>query len=391
MKHKNDKSLSQLKPSQQFTDRLVTLSEFEIYQPNWIDLTKVEIKSQPWLWQNVIPLETSMLLAGAGGIGKSTLLLFIIAKVTSGELFNCCGDDVILQKGHVILLAAEDREDTHLVPNLLAAGADLSKIHCIKSKIGCVSGKNKFLELDKDLDVIEQKLIELQKQGNHVKLMVIDPITYFTGETKDHIQTEVANFIQSLTDLAKSYGMALILNKHLRKKSGKQSVSSVVDEVGGSAAWVNTPRQAFVVMRHPENENKILMFNLKTNLTKRKTEAYCYTIEQTEIQASNGIFQATKLVWSDKKETIGIEEASNKELFNKSKGDHAQDIIHYQLNNNGATSIENLKEICEKQGISERTCQRAYLSMEKENTIRRQKGTIKPHFELSDGWHGDNK
>ncbi len=365
------------------------VSDIEIYEPEWIDLTKVIARPQPWLWQYIIPLETSTLLAGMGGIGKSTFLLSLVSSVTNGQAFNCCGQEVILPKGSVILLAAEDREDTHLLPNLIAANADISKIHLIKSTVGTLSKKNRFLCLDKELHILERKIEALKNNNEEVKLIVIDPISYFIGDTKDHIQVEVSNFIQSLNDLARKYGAAIILNKHLRKRSGKQTFSSVVDEVGGSAAWVNTPRQSFAIMRHPMNEEKILMFNLKVNIAKKQSKALCYTIQEVDILANGKPMKATKLVWSDKLEDIQMDDAVNKETFVRSKETQAQELIYNYLKKNGVTSVEKIRSICKEANIASRTCQRAYLSMEKENTIKRSPGNYKTHFELVDGWDGD--
>ena len=356
------------------------ISDFEIYTPDWIDLSKVIPKIQPWLWPQVIPLETCTLLAGAGGIGKSTFLTFLASHVTNGKSFSCCSNEIQMFKGSVILLAAEDREDTHLLPNLLAVDADISKIHLIKSTVGVISKKSRFLQLDKELHILENKINEL----SDCKLIIIDPITYFTGDVKDHIQTEVSNFIQSLNDLARKYGIAIILNKHLRKKSGKQSVATVVDEVGGSAAWVNTPRQSFAFMKHPNDADKILMFNLKVNIAKQTTKALCYKIDPVDVLYNGVDLKATKLTWSDKLENIGIEDAANKDTFNSSKEDQAQELIYKQLKTNGVTSTKFLKELCKSNDVSSRTCQRAFNKLEKEGTIRKSKDNRYPHFELAD-------
>lgn len=375
-KHPNDRKLSDLNIDSNI------VKNFEPYEPQWINLKDILPKSQPWLWDKVIPLETSTLLAGYGGIGKSTFLLFLAAHVSNGLSFNCCGESISLPQGNVILIAAEDREDTTLVPNLLANGANLENIEYIKSTVGKISKKSKFLELDKELHILEQKIIERK----NVKLIIIDPVSYFSGNTKDHIQTEVANLIQEFNDLARKNNIAIIFSKHLRKKSGKQTVSSIVDEVGGSGAWVNTPRQSFAFMSHPVDKEKILMFNLKVNIAKKTSKAFCYTIQEKEIEMNGTIIKATKLAWSDHYENIGIDEAVNIETFDNSKACQAQNIIYDYLKKNGVTSIEKLRDECKKNDISTRTCQRAYLYLEKEGSIKRAKDNIKPHFELVDGW-----
>lgn len=359
---------------------LNNVKEFEEYLPEWIDLNNVIPRSQPWLWNNIIPLETSTLLAGYGGIGKSTFLMFLAAHVTNGKSFNFCGEETHLPIGSVILMAAEDGIDTTLLPNLLAVEADIRKIHVINSTIGNISKQRKFLELDKQIHIIESKIIEIED----IKLIIIDPISYFTGETKDHIQTEVANFLQRINDLAKKYKISIILSKHMRKKSGKQTVSSLVDEVGGSAAWVNTPRQSFAFIKHPIDEEMVLMFNMKVNISKQKKEAFNYKIFSQEVVYQGRSFHATKLVWGDKLEHISMNDVGDKDTFNRSKESRAQEIIYNYLKINGVSRIEKLQEACSLEEISTRTCQRAYLSMVRECTIRKSPGNIKTHYELTE-------
>ena len=64
-------------------------------------------------------------------------------------------------------------------------------------------------------------------------------------------------------------------------------------------------------------------------------------------------------------------------------------MFHKQLKENGMTRIKDLTSTCQKVGIAVRTCQRAYLAMEKEGTIKRSKEGYKPAFSLTDGWDGD--
>jgi hypothetical protein len=54
------------------------LENFDTYEPEWVRMSEVEGKDQEWYWKNVIPLHTSTVIAGIGGIGKSLVLLSIV-------------------------------------------------------------------------------------------------------------------------------------------------------------------------------------------------------------------------------------------------------------------------------------------------------------------------
>ena len=76
--------------------------------------------------------------------------------------------------GHVIILSAEDGPADTIVPRLIAAGADLSRIHIVKA-VKDVNGERPF-NLSIDLDRLEREY-DLRR----VKLLVIDPASSYLG------------------------------------------------------------------------------------------------------------------------------------------------------------------------------------------------------------------
>src|SRR4051794_37069209 len=63
-------------------------------------LRDVQARQVRWLLPGLIPLRTLTLVAGVGGLGKSTLLAGVAAKVSRGELLDGPSD--------VILISYED-------------------------------------------------------------------------------------------------------------------------------------------------------------------------------------------------------------------------------------------------------------------------------------------
>src|SRR5690606_39017018 len=49
-------------------------------------LSHIETRRQRWLYQDLIPLGASTIVAGRGGIGKSTILAWLAASATRGTL-----------------------------------------------------------------------------------------------------------------------------------------------------------------------------------------------------------------------------------------------------------------------------------------------------------------
>jgi len=270
-------------------------------------------KPQPWFWKNIIPLDTTTLFAGFGNSGKSQLLIFMAAKTSTGDAFNAGGSVCIFPQGNVIILSGEDDFNYQLIPRLIAANADLKKIHLLKMMK--ISGQpKKLLDLDAHLELLEKTILEAQNQGNPIKLIIIDPVQYFTGEMKDHINANVCRFIASLNDLAKKYNLSIIMNKHLRKKGSGDGASSAVDSVSGSGAWTTSPRSCWLIQRHPTKEGVILFADLKGNLKSKETKSLAYKIDEVFITVSpesQEKIPATAMTWLDKLEDFNADTALN--------------------------------------------------------------------------------
>lgn len=83
-----------------------------------------------WLAHHRLPKAATSLLVGAEGIGKSALTVALVAAVTTGRPLEWFG----LPAGEpmdVVLVLTEDDWSIVASPRLLAAGADMSRIHII--------------------------------------------------------------------------------------------------------------------------------------------------------------------------------------------------------------------------------------------------------------------
>lgn len=338
------------------------VSQFETYKPEWIDLTQIEASSQPWFWEGFIPSSTLTLFAGKGGIGKSLLLLTLAANTSSGASFFAGGITHQLPHGSVILLSAEDDVKYQIKPKLMAATADLKKIHFIKSMYGTVSKKYKFVELDKDIHHLEEKIQALQD----VKLIIVDPITYFIGEVRDNYNNDVANFLHNLIMLAAKYEIAIVLNKHLRKSSsGSKGASVAADEIGGAGAWTNTPRKSWLITDYHENSKIKIISDIKSNLTEKSNTCLAFKIlPYTVTEHMKPVISTTVLEWMPELITMTADEAVNKENFVKGKVEQAVDFILKYLTENGQSLLSTIKSTMLKQGVSEATFRRSLAEFE---------------------------
>ncbi len=302
------------------------ISDIESYSTNWVDMKSIKSKRQPWLWEKIIASEGVTLIAGVGGVGKSSLLLGFSAAITNGSTVSICGEEVSFIQGGVIYLGAEDKVDTSIKPKLEVFNTNFNNFHYTKDQIGDRSKKRKGLSLDVDLALLEEKIIAVNADPNiaNIRLIIIDPITYFMGCIKDYINTEVANFIMRLNTLAEQYSVAIVICKHLRKPSSGNNLTNIVNEIGGSAAWSNSPRMAWAVYEHPDDSNIKLMTNIKANIVKRHSKSLNFTLKEYTLP---GGVEATGIKWGSQLIEIDPNLAANAEAFLNSKLQKAINFI----------------------------------------------------------------
>ena len=80
-------------------------------------LADVQAKPIEWLWKNWVAVGKVSILAGEGGIGKSTILCDLAARTTTGNTWP--DHEAGTAPGSVIILAAEDDVEDTLAPRLL--------------------------------------------------------------------------------------------------------------------------------------------------------------------------------------------------------------------------------------------------------------------------------
>jgi hypothetical protein len=88
---------------------------------------KVKAEATRWLWDGRIPLGTVTLRVGREKLGKSTLCVELAARLSRGELEGDLAGTPI----DSLLVSYEDSSSRTIKPQLMAAGADLGRVHRI--------------------------------------------------------------------------------------------------------------------------------------------------------------------------------------------------------------------------------------------------------------------
>jgi hypothetical protein len=206
-----------------------------------------------------VPVGKVSLFAGRGGLGKSAVTLDLAANLSTGRpAFGLTYDAP--PPANVLLCFGEDDAADVVVPRLLAAGADLARIHEVQGVRGA-DGKRLPFSLG-DCDVLAA---ELRKRPD-VRLVVIDPVGVFAGRTgiDTHKEAPVQALLANLRDVAIASRVAVVLVAHVNKSSEAKAR----DRVSGSAAFVNSARAAFLFTDdESDGDGRRMILPLKVNYT----------------------------------------------------------------------------------------------------------------------------
>jgi putative DNA primase/helicase len=202
------------------------------------------------------------------------------------------------------MLTAEDTLKRDLVPRLMAAKADLSKVtflDCIRT-----DEKERQFLLAEDLALLESAIRDI---GN-VGLVTIDPITaYMGGKIDSHKATQVRDQLGPLKNLAERTDVAFSTITHPAKSGGRRAIDHFI----GSQAFIAAGRVGHVCTKEKDeegNETGRRLFSVAKINAGRMEPTWAYTIEETTVFCDDGepIITA-RVVWDPEPINITADQA----------------------------------------------------------------------------------
>ncbi len=101
--------------------------------------SSISVKPVEWLWPGRVAVGKLTLVAGEAGLGKSQIALAMAAAVSTGGRWPC--DEGCAPLGNVIILSTEDGAADTVVPRLMAAGANLERVHLVRAVLADDGGE----------------------------------------------------------------------------------------------------------------------------------------------------------------------------------------------------------------------------------------------------------
>lgn len=224
-----------------------------IEQPIGIRLSDVQPEQVSWLWPGRIPYGKLTVLDGAPGVGKSTLALDIAARLSTGQRLP---DGTPTTAAGVIIVRPEDGLADTLVPRLLAAGADNSRIRAVET-VPDKQGKRLFF-LPAGIPVLEAAI-----QQEQARLVIIDSLmSVLPPELNSYRDQDMRAALSPLEALAQRTGTAILAIRHLTKATDRPALYSG----GGSVGIIGVARSGLLAASHPTDEAVFVLAPTKSNL-----------------------------------------------------------------------------------------------------------------------------
>lgn len=249
----------------------------------------IKPKNVQWLWDNRMARGALSLLAGREGLGKSTLAVDIVAKVTRGTLAgNMHGTPAT-----VIYAATEDSWEHTIVPRLIAANADLDRV--LRVEVETSAGFATGLTLPKDITALETVIRE-----EHVTLMVLDPIMSRLEGLDTHKDSEVRIALEPLVKMADDTNMSILGLIHLNK-----AANNPLDAVMGSKAFTAVARSVSTVVQDEDDETqqRKLFGTVKNNLGRLDLRSLVFTVETCTFTFAGINISSGRIEWRGTSET----------------------------------------------------------------------------------------
>lgn len=319
--------------------------EAAVWKVNLVSAASIKPVAIRWLWPGWLAQGKLHILAGAGGTGKTTLLLGLIATITTGGRWP--DGSRCLEPGNALIWSSEDDPADTLVPRLTAAGADLSRVHIIQGRTNAQGDADPF---DPANDIA--LLRAAAKEIGGVSLLMLDPIvSAVKGDM--HKANDVRRALQGVVDFAEQNLCAVVGISHFAKGGAG---SSPADRVIGSQAFSALARTVLVAAKQEDSDQRVLA-RAKSNIGSDEG-GVSYTIEPFAI---GGDIETTRVLWGDAiegsaREILGDVEATGDD--DTADPDDPSDCLYRILKDNPLESNE-AKALMKRNGYTEKQIRRA--------------------------------
>jgi hypothetical protein len=244
----------------------------------------ISMEMVDYLHDPLIPLRVTTLVVGLDGVGKSTVLYTMAAQATRGLL-----------PGHfrgvpvdAVIASSEDHPGSVIVPRLVAARADLDRVHIVKVRRDGLEGD---ISLPGDCEELARRVTDVG-----AKLLIVDPlVAHLPLHIDSHKAQHVRHALAPLARLAETAELAIACVVHF---NGSAS-TDVRSRISGSKALRDASRSVIVCGADPTDPSRFVMVQDKNSFGPKPTTGYSYEIQTAYVERDGGTFKTSKVRWGE--------------------------------------------------------------------------------------------
>ena len=310
-----------------------------------------EIEPEPvvWAWEDEgkgrIPAGSFGLFAGREGTGKSSFLIWLSARITTGTL-----PGPLASPRGVIYVAVEDSWKYTIVPRLIAAGADLTLVY--RAEVQALEGDTVSLSLPAD-----NRLLEGAINGNNIAMVALDPLMSAISDTLDtHVNRQVRQALDPLARIADRTGAVFAGIAHFNKSASTDASSLIT----ASGAFKDVARFIFAFATDPDDGAKVIT-QTKNSLGHSDLPSLAYRIVEATVPTAKGDARVGRFILdgpSDRtvQDILTVQSGGGADRDEKSR---AESFLKSALSDGPRPTKDVEEEAREANGISLRTLNRA--------------------------------
>lgn len=309
-------------------------------------LNQVKAERIAWLWPGRLPKGKLVVLDGDPGVGKSTLVIDWIARISTGTPWP---DGTECRKGCALIMSAEDGAGDTIRPRLDAAEGDPANVALWTEVVFTdEQGERRTRPpiLPADIETLEKKI-----RSTESALVMIDVLpAYLDATVNAHKDQDIRRVLHRLSKMAERTNCCILLLRHLNKSSGNNAIY----RGGGSIGIIGAARAGFIAARDPQDEsgNTRVLACTKMNIAKEPA-AFTYTLADSELHG------CARVQWGEISERTAADLLEDGDAEANELDDAVGWLQGYLIDNGGQVLSKDAKTAARKERISERTLQRA--------------------------------
>ncbi len=198
----------------------------------------IEAKAAEWADQDRLPRAMLSLLVGSEGLGKTAVAIEMGARYTRGEVEGCFHGTPI----HVALLTPEDDPSRTIKPRLMAAGADMTRVHDLRLRKDQYS---QGFSLPNDVELIGNAFAD-----HNIGFAIGDPIASLLDPSRNSWKdTDVREALEPLTDVLRTTDTTFLGMLHTNKSNSTDPRQRGI----GSVGWRQLARASLLLSVDPDD------------------------------------------------------------------------------------------------------------------------------------------